>query len=60
MVTPVTTSTGQTFDFENINKWLNDDNNTCPVTKNPTFLSVRNRIFERVIEEWAMDVLSKK
>lgn len=54
MVDPVETSTGHTYERGAIEKWLEEGNNLCPVTKTPVSrLSLRpNRTLRQSIEEW--------
>ena len=59
MVTPVTTLTGHTFDFTNLQMWF-QHNDTCPCTRKPTIIASRNLIVEHIIQKWAKDVIDKR
>lgn len=54
MVDPVETSSGHSFERTAIQKWLEDGNDLCPLTKTPlNKLSLRpNRTLHQSIEEW--------
>ncbi|KAL8534612.1 hypothetical protein ACS0TY_010578 [Phlomoides rotata] len=54
MVDPVETPTGHTYERGAIEKWLEEGDNLCPITKTPlSRLSLRpNRTLRQSIEEW--------
>lgn len=54
MVEPVETLCGQTFERKAIEKWLEDGNSLCPLTKTPLNKSDlrTNRTLKQSIEEW--------
>ncbi|KAK2380608.1 U-box domain-containing protein [Trifolium repens] len=53
---PVTVSTGQTYDRNSIESWINTGNTTCPVTRvNLTdFTFIPNHTLRRLIQEWCV------
>ncbi|XP_058730708.1 U-box domain-containing protein 26-like [Vicia villosa] len=53
---PVTVSTGQTYDRNSIESWVNTGNTTCPVTRvNLTdFTFIPNHTLRRLIQEWCV------
>ncbi|KAI5387009.1 U-box domain-containing protein 26 [Lathyrus oleraceus] len=56
MTDPVTVSTGQTYDRNSIESWVNTGNTTCPVTRaNLTdFTFIPNHTLRRLIQEWCV------
>ncbi|KAJ8626394.1 hypothetical protein MRB53_019701 [Persea americana] len=54
MIDPVETSSGQTFERSAIQKWLDDKNTTCPLTKIPLHGEILrpNITLRKSIEEW--------
>ncbi|KAM7252279.1 hypothetical protein ACFE04_024162 [Oxalis oulophora] len=56
MKDPVTLSTGITYDRENIEKWLESGNFTCPVTNQVlrSFDQIPNHILRKMIQEWCV------
>ncbi|KAF3785580.1 U-box domain-containing protein 20 [Nymphaea thermarum] len=57
MKDPVILSTGITYDRQSIERWLDDGNLVCPVTKQPLQSSelVPNHALLRVIQRWCVD-----
>jgi hypothetical protein len=57
MKDPVTLSSGITYDRENIEKWLESGNFTCPVTNQGlrSFDQIPNHTLRRMIQEWCVD-----
>lgn len=62
MKDPVTLSTGITYDRENIEKWIDNGNRTCPKTnqvlKTGDFLELEpipNHTLRKVIQEWCVE-----
>ncbi|KAF2295533.1 hypothetical protein GH714_033149 [Hevea brasiliensis] len=57
MKDPVTLSTGITYDRESIDKWIEDGNQTCPVT-NQVLLSIDqipNHFIRKMIQDWCVE-----
>ncbi|KAF4373523.1 hypothetical protein F8388_025217 [Cannabis sativa] len=57
MKDPVTLSTGITYDRENIEKWLEEGNFTCPVTNQilHNFDMIPNHSIRKMIQEWGLE-----
>ncbi|MED6136931.1 hypothetical protein PIB30_060272 [Stylosanthes scabra] len=57
MKDPVTVSTGITYDRDSIEKWIEEGNNTCPVTKRvlTTFDMIPNHALRRMIQDWCVE-----
>ncbi|CAL0315701.1 unnamed protein product [Lupinus luteus] len=57
MKDPVTLSTGITYDRDSIEKWFEDGNNTCPVTKTIliTFDMIPNHALRKMIQDWCSE-----
>ncbi|KAE9596124.1 hypothetical protein Lal_00030906 [Lupinus albus] len=57
MKDPVTLSTGITYDRDSIEKWFNNGNNTCPVTKRvlTTFDMIPNHALRKMIQDWCSE-----
>ncbi|KAK9714826.1 hypothetical protein RND81_06G122800 [Saponaria officinalis] len=57
MKDPVILSTGITYDRENIEKWIEKGNVTCPVTNQAlrTFEAVPNHTIRRMIQDWCVE-----
>ncbi|XP_057538053.1 U-box domain-containing protein 21-like [Amaranthus tricolor] len=57
MKDPVTLSTGITYDRENIEKWIEAGNVTCPMTKSvlKTFEPIPNHTIRRMIQDWCVE-----
>lgn len=57
MKDPVTLSTGITYDRENIEKWIEDGNQTCPVTNQVlrSFDQIPNHSIRKMIQEWCVE-----
>jgi U-box domain len=53
---PVTLCTGQTYDRDSIQRWLEDGNLTCPVTMQPLYDTtlVPNHTLRHLIEQWLL------
>ncbi|CAI8618438.1 unnamed protein product [Vicia faba] len=53
---PVTVSTGQTYDRNSIESWVNTGNTTCPVTRVNLidFTFIPNHTLRRLIQEWCV------
>ncbi|XP_012491391.1 U-box domain-containing protein 21 [Gossypium raimondii] len=56
MKDPVTLCTGITYDRENIERWIEAGNETCPFTKQvlETFDLIPNHILRRMIQDWCV------
>ncbi|XP_051141093.1 U-box domain-containing protein 21-like [Andrographis paniculata] len=56
MKDPVTLSTGITYDRENIEKWIEMGNSTCPVTHQVllTFNQIPNHTVRKMIQDWCV------
>ncbi|KAE8654995.1 U-box domain-containing protein 21 [Hibiscus syriacus] len=56
MKDPVTMCTGITYDRENIERWIEAGNETCPFTKQilNTFDQIPNHILRRMIQDWCV------
>ncbi|GMI66116.1 hypothetical protein like AT5G37490 [Hibiscus trionum] len=56
MKDPVTICTGITYDRENIERWIEAGNETCPSTKQVlnTFDQIPNHILRRMIQDWCV------
>lgn len=56
MKDPVTLSTGITYDRESIEKWIQDGNQTCPVTNQvlTSFDQIPNHMIRRMIQDWCV------
>jgi hypothetical protein len=59
MTIPVITCTGYTFELENLEQWLQNSENKCPVTRQETRIVARNLILQDLIEEWANGVITQ-
>ncbi|XP_071709596.1 U-box domain-containing protein 21-like [Rutidosis leptorrhynchoides] len=57
MKDPVTLSTGITYDRESIEKWIQDGNQTCPVTNQIliNFDQIPNHMIRRMIQDWCVE-----
>ncbi|KAI3798628.1 hypothetical protein L1987_33906 [Smallanthus sonchifolius] len=57
MKDPVTLSTGITYDRESIEKWIQDGNQTCPVTNQvlTNFEQIPNHMIRRMIQDWCVE-----
>ncbi|KAK7276200.1 hypothetical protein RIF29_17335 [Crotalaria pallida] len=57
MKDPVTLSTGITYDRDSIEKWFEEGNNTCPVTKSvlTTFDVIPNHALRKMIQDWCVE-----
>lgn len=57
MKDPVTLSTGITYDRESIEKWMEDGNQTCPVTNQilRNFDLIPNHSIRKMIQEWCVE-----
>nr|XP_043634934.1 U-box domain-containing protein 21 [Erigeron canadensis] len=57
MKDPVTLSTGITYDRESIEKWIQDGNQTCPVTNQvlTNFDQIPNHMIRRMIQDWCVE-----
>lgn len=57
MKDPVTLSTGITYDRESIEKWIEDGNQTCPVTNQVlrNFDQIPNHSIRKMIQEWCVE-----
>lgn len=53
---PVTVSTGQTYDRNSIESWVNTGNTTCPVTRTnlTDFTFIPNHTLRRLIQDWCV------
>ncbi|KAK4369800.1 hypothetical protein RND71_009275 [Anisodus tanguticus] len=54
---PVTLCTGISYDRENIEKWIDSGNSTCPVTNQPlrNFDLIPNHAIRKMIQDWCVD-----
>lgn len=57
MKDPVTLSTGITYDRESIEKWLEEGNQTCPVTNQvlSSFDQIPNHSLRKLIQDWCVE-----
>ena len=57
MKDPVTLSTGITYDRENIERWIEAGNQTCPVTNQAlkSFDQIPNHSIRRMIQDWCVE-----
>ncbi|KAJ8526313.1 hypothetical protein K7X08_028790 [Anisodus acutangulus] len=57
MKDPVTLCTGISYDRENIEKWIESGNSTCPVTNQPlrNFDLIPNHAIRKMIQDWCVD-----
>ncbi|KAF2290499.1 hypothetical protein GH714_014137 [Hevea brasiliensis] len=57
MKDPVTLSTGITYDRESIEKWIEDGNQTCPVTNQVllSFDQIPNHFIRKIIQDWCVE-----
>lgn len=57
MKDPVTLSSGITYDRENIEKWIEDGNQTCPVTNQvlTSFDQIPNHSIRKLIQDWCVE-----
>lgn len=57
MKDPVTLSTGITYDRENIEKWIESGNNTCPITNRRITNQepIPNHAFRKMIQGWCVE-----
>ncbi|KAJ8551585.1 hypothetical protein K7X08_021600 [Anisodus acutangulus] len=57
MKDPVTLCTGISYDRENIEKWIEFGNSTCPVTNQPlkNFDLIPNHAIRKMIQDWCVD-----
>ncbi|XP_023735506.1 U-box domain-containing protein 21 [Lactuca sativa] len=57
MKDPVTLSTGITYDRQSIEKWIQDGNQTCPVTNQilTSFDQIPNHMIRRMIQDWCVE-----
>ncbi|XP_055817545.1 U-box domain-containing protein 21-like [Solanum dulcamara] len=57
MKDPVTLCTGISYDRENIEKWIEARNSTCPVTNQPlrNFDIIPNHAIRKMIQDWCVD-----
>ncbi|CAL0307664.1 unnamed protein product [Lupinus luteus] len=57
MKDPVTLSTGITYDRDSIEKWFEEGNNMCPVTKRVliTLDMIPNHALRKVIQDWCVE-----
>ncbi|KAF8036320.1 hypothetical protein BT93_C2137 [Corymbia citriodora subsp. variegata] len=57
MKDPVTLSSGITYDRENIERWLEDGNFTCPVTNKVllSFDQIPNHVLRSMIQDWCTE-----
>ncbi|CAL5339039.1 unnamed protein product [Camellia sinensis] len=60
MKDPVTLSTGITYDRENIDKWIEAGNHTCPITSQSlkTLEPIPNHTIRKMIQDWCVDNVS--
>jgi hypothetical protein len=59
MTVPVITCTGHTFELDNLDQWLQNSENKCPLTRQETRPVARNLILQKLIEEWAKGVIAQ-
>jgi hypothetical protein len=59
MTVPVIACTGHTFELDNLDQWLQNSENKCPLTRQETRPVARNLILEKLIEEWAKGVIAQ-
>lgn len=54
---PVTLSTGITYDRQSIEKWIENGNQTCPVTNQvlSSFDQIPNHAIRRMIQDWCVE-----
>ncbi|XP_052204321.1 U-box domain-containing protein 21-like [Diospyros lotus] len=59
---PVTLSTGMTYDRENIEKWVEAGNFTCPITNQPlrSLEPVPNHAIRKMIQDWCVENHSER
>ena len=57
MKDPVTISTGISYDRDSIEKWIEEGNNMCPVTKKvlTNFDMIPNHAIRRMIQDWCVE-----
>ncbi|OAY57211.1 U-box domain-containing protein 21 [Manihot esculenta] len=57
MKDPVILSTGITYDRESIEKWIEDGNQTCPVTNQVllSFDQIPNHFIRKMIQDWCVE-----
>lgn len=57
MKDPVTLSSGITYDRENIERWIESGNQTCPVTNQVlgSFEQIPNHTIRRMIQDWCVE-----
>ncbi|CAL0317712.1 unnamed protein product [Lupinus luteus] len=57
MKDPVTLPTGITYDRDSIEKWFEEGNKTCPVTKRvlTTFDMIPNHALRKMIQDWCVE-----
>ncbi|KAB1211345.1 U-box domain-containing protein 20 [Morella rubra] len=57
MKDPVTLPTGITYDRENIERWIEADNQTCPVTNQVlnSFDQIPNHALRKMIQDWCVE-----
>ncbi|XP_054796755.1 U-box domain-containing protein 21-like [Prosopis cineraria] len=57
MKDPVTLCTGITYDRDNIERWIESGNNTCPVTKQvlSSTQMIPNHAIRRMIQDWCVE-----
>lgn len=57
MKDPVTLSTGITYDRESIEKWIEEGNQTCPVTNQVllSFDQIPNHSLRKMIQDWCVE-----